>query len=132
MILNREMTEGKRPVNLNLVRIRFPVTAVLSILHRLTGVIMLFTGLLVCWLLSISVQNETGFQRAVSIISSEPVRWLGVVLVWALAHHLLAGIRFLLIDLEIGVDRRAARTSAWLVNFAAVLIAGIYLAGIAL
>jgi succinate dehydrogenase / fumarate reductase cytochrome b subunit len=126
------MTEGKRPVNLNLARIRFPVTAVLSILHRFSGVILLLSGLLVCWLLSISVQNEAGFQRAVNIISSEPVRWLGVVLVWALAHHLFAGIRFLLLDLEIGVGRRPARASAWLVNFAALLAAVAYLTGIVL
>ena len=45
-----------------------------------------------------------------------------LVLAWALLHHLLAGIRFLLLDLEIGIEREQARVSAWLVNIGAPLV----------
>ncbi len=129
---SQDMTTNRRPVNLNLLRFRFPVVAVLSILHRFSGVILLFTGLLTCWLLSISVQSETGFARAVALIGSPPMRWLGIVLVWAFTHHLLAGIRYLLIDLDFGVERRQARISAWIVNLTALLVTGGYVTGVVL
>ena len=53
---------------------------------------------------------------------------LTVLLVWSFSHHLLAGIRHLLLDIEIGVQRAQARTSAWLVNLGALLLTAIYLA----
>ncbi|MDE2090071.1 MAG: succinate dehydrogenase, cytochrome b556 subunit, partial [Gammaproteobacteria bacterium] len=48
--------------------------------------------------------------------SSVYARVAAVLLAWALVHHLLAGLRFLLIDVDMGVQLRAARISAWLVN----------------
>jgi succinate dehydrogenase / fumarate reductase cytochrome b subunit len=49
-----------------------------------------------------------------------------MVLVWSLLHHLVAGIRFLLIDVHLGVSMPAARLSAWFANLAAVLMALLY------
>lgn len=44
-------------------------------------------------------------------------------MIWALTHHLLAGVRHLLSDIDVGSHLPAARTSAWLVNGCAVLVA---------
>ena len=55
------------------------------------------------------------------------MRLASVVIVWSLIHHLFAGLRFLLIDLGLGVERSAARRSAWAVNGLALLLVLIYI-----
>lgn len=119
----------KRPVFLNLLQIRQPVTAVLSILHRLTGVLMtlLLPGLI--YLLVLSLESEDGFAQVASLLSSNPAKTVIVILAWVLAHHLLAGVRFLLLDIDLGVSRAAARKTAWLTHGGAIVLAAI-LAGV--
>ena len=73
------------------------------------------------WLLGLSLENEQGFERAREYLQSTPVALLSLLFVWSLSHHLLAGIRHLLLDVEIGLEKTQARTSAWLVNLGALL-----------
>lgn len=119
----------KRPVYLNLLRIRQPVTAVLSILHRITGILMSLLLPALIYLLALSLQSEQGFTQVGDLISGNLFKLFAVLLTWVLAHHLLAGIRFLLLDIDIGITRAAARKSAWLTHGSAVLIA-IIMAGV--
>ncbi|MDX1251932.1 MAG: succinate dehydrogenase, cytochrome b556 subunit [Gammaproteobacteria bacterium] len=117
------MTDKKnRPVFLDLRRIRLPVVAVLSIAHRITGVAMCLSIPFVIYLLGLSLRDAQGYAQALAILDSPPVRFLVVTLSWALSHHFLAGIRFLLIDMEIGVERDVARRSARLVNVAGLIV----------
>ncbi|HKK13079.1 MAG TPA: succinate dehydrogenase, cytochrome b556 subunit [Gammaproteobacteria bacterium] len=111
-----------RPKYLNLLRIRMPVGAVTSFAHRLSGVLLFLALPYGLYLFDLSLQNPEGFARAAALVHTPLVRVLSILLVWSLAHHLLAGLRFLLIDLDIGVARRGARRSAWVVNMAALLL----------
>ena len=112
-----------RPVYLNLLRIRQPVTAILSILHRITGVLMvlLLPGLI--YLLGLSLESAEGFSRVAGLVNSSLAKLLAVLLSWVLAHHLLAGIRFLLLDIDLGVSRTRARHTAWLTHGLALVSA---------
>lgn len=114
-------TRRSAPVYLNLLRIQFPVGAVTSIGHRISGVLLFLAFPLLIWLLDLSLQDAAGFQRAGELLQSTPVRLLTVPVAWSLFHHLFSGIRFLLIDLDLGVQRMTARRSAWLVNLAGLL-----------
>lgn len=98
------------------------MVAVLSIAHRITGVAMCLAIPFVIYLLGLSLRDAQGYAQALAILDSPPVRFLAVILSWALSHHFLAGIRFLLIDMEIGVERDAARRSARLVNVAGLIV----------
>ena len=82
---------------------------------------------LATWLFALSLENEQGFREAKDFLRCTPVVLLSLLLVWSLSHHLLAGIRHLLLDIDIGVEKQQARISAWLVNLGAVAIAGLYL-----
>ena len=73
------------------------------------------------WLFALSLEHEQGFQQTRETLQSTPVILLSLLLVWSLSHHLLAGIRHLLLDVEIGLEKNAARASAWLVNLGALL-----------
>lgn len=114
-----------RPVFLNLLRIRQPVTAVVSILHRITGffMVLLLPGLI--YLLQLSLSSPQGFAQVMSILHHPLVRVAGIFFCWMFAHHFLAGLRFLLLDFDVGITRSSARKTAWVVHGGAVLIAGI-------
>jgi succinate dehydrogenase / fumarate reductase cytochrome b subunit len=115
------------PVYLNLFRIRFPVGAVTSIAHRISGVLMFSSLPLLIYLLGISLQGPAGFDRAVSILQAGWLRAASVLLAWSVFHHLFSGIRFLLIDTSHGVELPKARRTAWLVNLAGILAALVWL-----
>jgi len=111
------------PVYLNLLRIRFPVGAVTSIAHRISGVLLFLSLPLLIYLLDLSLQGPEAFEKALVYLQNCWFEAGLALLVWSLLHHLLSGIRFLLIDIEKGVTLRWARRSAWLVNISAPLLA---------
>jgi succinate dehydrogenase / fumarate reductase cytochrome b subunit len=115
------------PVYLNLFRIRFPVGAVTSIAHRLSGVLMVVSFPLLIYLLDISLQGPAGFEQAVDHLQTGWLRAGSAVIAWSLFHHLLSGIRLLIIDMGHGVSLPLARRSAWLVNIAALAMTLVWL-----
>jgi succinate dehydrogenase / fumarate reductase cytochrome b subunit len=112
----------KRPKFLNLFQIHMPVGAVASIAHRIAGALLFLVMPAAVFLLELSLRGPEGFEQAQAILQSQLAKVAGIVLAWALLHHLLAGIRFLLLDFEIGVSRERARMTAWLVNFGAPVL----------
>lgn len=82
---------------------------------------------LVAWLFALSLQDEQGYLAAQDYLRCLPLRLLALVLVWSLAHHLLAGMRHLLLDLEIGITRSSGRATAWVVNIGALVLVALYL-----
>ncbi len=105
----------KRPVYLNLFLIRLPVAGVVSILHRVSGVALVLFLPLTLLALQRSLQSADAYQAVVDGLSWMPVRVLLLLLAAAFAHHFYAGIRHLLLDVDIGISRSQARLSAWLV-----------------
>ena len=114
-----------RPVYLNLLKIQMPVMAIVSIGHRLSGIFLTLSVPALIYLLDLSLRNPAGFHEVVALVSLPGVKILLACLVWVAAHHLFAGIRFLLIDIDIGVEKRAAQLSAWLVHLGAVICFGL-------
>lgn len=121
--------KNKRPVFLGLIRIHFPVMAVLSIAHRISGVLLFLAVPFAAWLLHLSLENPAGYAAAAAFLDSPVVSVALVLLLWMVAHHFYAGIRFLLIDLDLGVNLLSARRSAWVVIGAAIatLFLGVWL-----
>jgi succinate dehydrogenase / fumarate reductase cytochrome b subunit len=110
------------PKFLDLLRIQMPVGAVLSIAHRISGVLLFLCLPLAAYLLDLSLQGPAGYARAAAWFDSLPLQVLLILLAWSVFHHLLAGIRHLLLDIHIGVDKQPARRSAWLVNLSALAL----------
>ncbi len=122
-------TTDNRPVFLNLLRIRQPVMAVVSIFHRISGVLMILALPGLVYLLNLSLSNQAGFSQVADLLASPVLKLLAVLLGWALTHHILAGIRFMLLDFDLGIERAAARKTAWLVHVGALLLTAL-LAGL--
>ena len=94
--------ENKRPVNLDLTQFSFPLPALTSIAHRITGV-ALFVGLVfLMYGLDLSLQSEEGFNQAKALLDS----FLAKLIIWgvvsALLYHLVAGIKHLIMDTGVG------------------------------
>lgn len=113
----------RRPVFLNLTKIRMPVGALTSIGHRVSGVVLTIGVPVVVYLLALSLKNEQAFAQVQSLLRLVPVKAAMVILVWALSHHVLAGVRHLLSDFDIGSPLNSARRSAWVVNLAGIALA---------
>ena len=115
-----EMTIKKRPKNLDLTTIRLPLAGKVSILHRVSGAgLFLFLPVLL-WLFSASLTSAETFATFKSVFSSLPAKVVLAGLIWAFIHHFCAGIRFLLLDMHIGIEKPASAKSA-----AAVLVVSI-------
>jgi succinate dehydrogenase / fumarate reductase cytochrome b subunit len=112
-----------RPVYLNLFAIRMPLPAVVSILHRASGALLFAIGipLALCVVQSALASPEAWAQMRVAL-ASPFARLAIVVLAWAYIHHLLAGIRHLLIDAHIGVELSGARRSAAVTMVLAIVL----------
>ena len=124
------MTLAKRPKYLNLIRIRLPLAGIASFAHRVSGVLMFLAIPFLVYLLHLSASDETGFQHVQAMLSETVTKLFVLLIAWSVYHHLLAGIRYLLIDVDIGVEKSAARVSALIVlvaGFLCAMITGVML-----
>lgn len=110
------MNRRPRPVYLNLLEFRFPATAIASLLHRISGVLLFLALPLLIYGLEHSLQGGEGMVQLQQLWQWLPVRLAVALLAWALLHHWLAGWRFLFIDVDVGVDIARARMTARLLN----------------
>jgi succinate dehydrogenase / fumarate reductase cytochrome b subunit len=122
--------KNKRPVFLNLLAIRQPVGAVVSLLHRLTGALLVLLVAPGLYVLERSLRSPEAFEGLMYRLSTPAGRALILLTTWLFAQHLFSGVRHLLLDMDVGAGLRAARASAWS-TFAAsavvVLLAGVRL-----
>ncbi len=118
-----------RPVFLDLTRIQMPVGALTSIGHRVSGVVLAASVPVAVYLFGLSLRDGTGFAQVTALFERSAVKAAAVIAVWALAQHLLGGVRHLLTDIDVGSPLRLARRSAWFVNLASVAVA-LFVAGV--
>ena len=114
---------ANRVVFLNLAQIGMPVGALTSILHRASGVLLALAIPAAGWLFAHSLAGPEGYRATADLLALPVARLLGIVCTWALAHHLLAGIRHMLMDIDAGSRLPSARRSAWTVNVLGVVVA---------
>ena len=113
----------RRPVYLNLVRIRLPLPGIVSILHRISGAaLFLFAIPVVLFAMQTSVESAAGFASLQSMFANPLCKLVLVGLLWAYLHHFFAGIRYLLIDLHVGDDLAPARQSSVAVLGASLIL----------
>ena len=106
-----------------LFQIRLPLPGWVSILHRASGALLVFPfAAWLLYLLDVSLASEAGFQKVKSYLELPLVKLGLLVFVWAYCHHFCAGIRYLLLDLNLGIELRPARVSSGIVIAAGLLL----------
>ena len=118
--MSTAVTKKTRPKYLNLrallFEIRLPLPGWVSILHRVSGALLVFPFFAwLLYLLDASLASEAGFVHVKAYLSV-PVAKLGLlVLIWAYCHHFCAGIRYLFLDLNQGIELHVARMTSVIV-----------------
>ncbi|QRX82332.1 succinate dehydrogenase, cytochrome b556 subunit [Glaciimonas sp. PAMC28666] len=91
---------------------RLPLAGFISILHRISGLLMFLLLPFILFLLDTSLVSEGSFEYFKGITSNWFVKLIILALSWAYLHHFCAGIRHLVMDNHIGLDKDSARKSA--------------------
>lgn len=115
---------NRSPKFLDLRLIRLPLPGVISILHRISGVLMFLALPFVLWTLQYSLRSIETYTALARLLGHPLSKVILLIVLWALAHHSCAGLRFLAIDLGAGVKIGQARISArWVLVASFVLTA---------
>jgi len=106
-----------RPKYLNLrallFEIRLPLPGWISILHRISGALLVFPfAAWLLYMLELSLSSRVQFEAVLAYLTLPLVKLGMLVFVWAYCHHFCAGVRFLLLDLNRGIELPAARRSS--------------------
>jgi succinate dehydrogenase / fumarate reductase cytochrome b subunit len=120
----------QRPKNLNLFTIKFPLPAIVSILHRISGVIVFLAIPFILWGLHLSLASPEDFDDLHFFLSS----WSMKFVIWgclsAFIYHFIAGIRHLLMDIHIGDELKTGRLTGKLtliISIVLIILVGIWL-----
>ena len=92
----------KRPVNLDIGSIELPITAYVSLLHRVSGVISVLGVAVLLWILEASLNSEESFNAIKACAGSFVCKFILWATLSALTYHTLAGIKHLIMDMGIG------------------------------
>lgn len=111
----------RRPINLNLFTIRFPLPAIISILHRISGFALFLLIPVMLWALSYSLAPQ-GFYNLQEWANSSFIKFIFWVLLAPFCFHFVAGIRHLLMDIHIGSSLKGGRTSALITLIVSVIL----------
>lgn len=119
----------KRPVNLDLTQFHFPLPAITSILHRISGVILFVAMAFLLWGLEQSLASEQSFNDLVGLLNGFFAKLILWGILAALLYHLVAGVKHLVMDAGVGETLEGGRLGAKIVIGVAVvliLIAGVW------
>ncbi len=114
--------DNSRPKHLALHLIKQPVPAIVSILHRISGLLMFFALPLLLWMLQESLRSPETWSQLHGVLTHPLIRLLLLILLWAFLHHFCAGLRFLAVDLHYVRSREQARLTGKMVLVASLVL----------
>jgi len=114
-------TAARRPKYYDLSLAHLPPPGLVSILHRVSGLVLFFPILpALIFLLQATLGSEEGFRQWRAFFAQPAAKLVMLGVLWAYAHHFFAGIRYLLLDIHVGIAKEPSRASA-----IAVLVLGV-------
>ncbi|RDH43778.1 succinate dehydrogenase, cytochrome b556 subunit [Zooshikella ganghwensis] len=121
---------SKRPVNLDLRTIKLPLPAYTSILHRISGVILFIGIAFLLWAFDTSLSSQQGFNTIKETLAHPFAKFITWGLVSALLYHFVAGIKHLLMDVDIGDGKESGTLGAKatiVVSVILIVLAGVWI-----
>ena len=112
----------QRPKHLALNQIRLPLPGIVSILHRVSGAGLFLMLPVLLSLFGNSVGSPESYAAYKAVVGNILVKLLLLGLLWAYLHHFCAGIRFLLLDMHVDIEKEAARSSSRLVLIVSLIL----------
>lgn len=119
----KSRTAMPRPKYYDLNLLHLPPPGLLSIIHRISGVVLFFAIPVLLYFLQGSLTSEQEFLRYKQFFGHPLVKLAAIGLAWMYGHHFFAGLRYLLLDLHIWIDKEPANLSAKIVLALGILSA---------
>ncbi|MDD2915045.1 MAG: succinate dehydrogenase, cytochrome b556 subunit [Gallionella sp.] len=116
---------NKRPKHLALHHIKLPLPGLVSILHRISGLLLFFALPLLLLMLQYSLRSIETYTQLMSALAHPLPKLLMLGLLWAFLHHFCAGLRYLAIDLRYISNLAQARHSSQMVIVASLVLTAI-------
>ena len=105
----------QRPKHLALHLIKLPLPGFISILHRISGLLLFIALPLLLLMLQYSLRSIETYTQLLAVLAHPLAKLMLLGLLWAFLHHFCAGLRYLAIDLDYGVKLAQARASSKMV-----------------
>ncbi len=116
------MVKGPRNIGItSLMKYRFPVNALVSILHRLSGVILFLLIPFILWILHLSLSSQAYFLMVKDFFGSPIVMFLTWVVLSALYYHIVAGVKHLLMDMGYFEEKCSGRVASIVVMILGII-----------
>lgn len=112
----------KRPVNLDLGSLSYPPMAIVSILHRISGMLLFILLPVLLFILGQSLQSEDSFTQMKTMLAAPFYKFVLWAFSASLIYHVLAGIRHIIMDMGLGEHLCTARRTALFVIVLAVIL----------
>ena len=120
------MNDSKNPLSPHLQIYRWHVSSLLSIIHRISGVINLLALILIFfWLLGLS-SGDSNYELFLLIINSFFGKFILIGFTWSMSFHILSGIRHLVWDLGYGFEIKTANISGIIVIICSLVLTIIF------
>ncbi|TMS58230.1 succinate dehydrogenase, cytochrome b556 subunit [Imbroritus primus] len=108
-----------------IARYRLPWAGKVSILHRISGALLFLLLPFILYLFELSLTSELSFAKFSDLLSHGFVKLVVLALIWGYLHHFCAGIRFLLLDVHVGVAKEKSAKSAVTVLIVSLLLTAV-------
>ena len=122
--------EDNRPKNLDLSSFKYPLPAITSLLHRISGAFIFVAIAALLYLLDLSLESEAGFALVLELLNNVVVKLIVWAILAGLLYHLIAGIKHLIMDLGIGETMKGGVIGASLtlaLSAIAIIVAGVWI-----
>ena len=120
------MTDNQNPLSPHLQIYRWHISSLLSITHRISGIINLLALILIFfWLLFLST-GESNYELFLKLINSFFGKFFLIGFTWSMSFHLLSGIRHLVWDLGYGFEIKTANISGIIVIISSLALTIIF------
>lgn len=114
---------NSRPKYLDIPHIRFPAAAIISIMHRISGIALFLFLPFFLWILSGSLSSQDQFETYQNVVGNPLIKIILTLLLWGYMHHVFAGVRFLFLDVHKGIQLEQSRKTAKFVGIGAFVFA---------
>ena len=118
--------ENKRPLSPHIQIYRWHVSSLVSISHRITGIINIIAITLICLWVSLIFISENNYEMINSLLSSKIGKFIILGLTWSFSFQILSEIRHLIMDLGYGFELKTSKITGLLVMFGSLILTVIF------
>ena len=118
--------ENKKPLSPHIQIYRWHISSLVSISHRITGIINIIAITLICFWVSLLLLGEGNYQIINYFLSSLVGKFIILALTWSFSFQILSEIRHLIMDLGFGYELKTTKISGLIVIFGSIIFTIIF------